>query len=162
MVVIDNGLYRQWLFLIVTFNMWNYLTCMSIYLGEKHLGIWLNKIQSDWKINETMKKWMLSAGARTEYPSRAPELTPPLFSGVRITRSSVVCVCFVDRCLYFWYFSFDLPRFTNFDYPFGIFKLFMKKIWLKLWTYRIYWCHIPDLYSSFLTNQWMFNKCQTR
>ena len=49
-----------------------------------------------------MKKWMLTAGARTEYPSRAPELTPPpLFSGVRITRSSVVCVCFVDRCLYF-------------------------------------------------------------
>ena len=34
--------------------------------------------------------------------------SPPVFSGVRVTRSSVVCVCFVDRCLPFcpcfvWY-----------------------------------------------------------
>ena len=25
--------------------------------------------------------------------------SPPVFSGVRVTRSLVVCVCFVDRCL---------------------------------------------------------------
>ena len=26
----------------------------------------------------------------------------PVFSGVRVTRSLVLCVCFVDRCLSFW------------------------------------------------------------
>jgi hypothetical protein len=27
---------------------------------------------------------------------------PPVFSEVRVTRSSVLCVCFVDRCMFFW------------------------------------------------------------
>ena len=31
---------------------------------------------------------------------------PPVFSGVRVTRSLVLYVCFVDRCLYFCTFSF--------------------------------------------------------
>ena len=31
----------------------------------------------------------------------------PIFSGVRVTRSLVLCVCFVDRCLSFCTFSFD-------------------------------------------------------
>jgi hypothetical protein len=26
----------------------------------------------------------------------------PFFCGVRVTRSLVLCVCFVDRCLFFW------------------------------------------------------------
>jgi hypothetical protein len=41
----------------------------------------------------------------TAYPSGAPEITPG-FSGVRVTRSLVLCVCFVDRCLSFCTFSF--------------------------------------------------------
>ena len=32
--------------------------------------------------------------------------SPPVFSGVRVTRSSVLCVCFVDCCLFFCPFSF--------------------------------------------------------
>ena len=32
--------------------------------------------------------------------------SPPVFSGVRVTRSLVLCVCFVDRCLSFCAFSF--------------------------------------------------------
>ena len=38
----------------------------------------------------------------------------PIFSGVRVTRSLVLCVCFVDRCLYFFFwplfclFFFDI------------------------------------------------------
>ena len=43
-----------------------------------------------------------TGGAGTEYPSGTPEFTPS-FSGVPVTRSLVLCVCFVDRC----YFSFD-------------------------------------------------------
>jgi hypothetical protein len=37
----------------------------------------------------------------TEHPS-----SPPDFSGVRVTRSLVLYVCFVDRCLPFCTFSF--------------------------------------------------------
>jgi hypothetical protein len=29
--------------------------------------------------------------------------SPPVFSRVRVTRSLVLCVCFVDRCLYFFF-----------------------------------------------------------
>ena len=32
--------------------------------------------------------------------------SPSVFSGVRVTRSLVLCVCFVDRCLSFCTFSF--------------------------------------------------------
>ena len=43
----------------------------------------------------------------------------------------IICVCFVDRCLSFCPFFFlaivlsVLLRFTDSDYPFGIFKLFL-------------------------------------
>jgi hypothetical protein len=55
--------------------------------------------------------------------------SPPVFSGVRVTRSLVLCVCFVDRCLSFCTFflaivSSVLLRLTDSDYHFGIFKLF--------------------------------------
>jgi len=33
--------------------------------------------------------------------------SPPVFSGVHVTQSLVLCVCFVDRCLSFCPFSFD-------------------------------------------------------
>jgi hypothetical protein len=45
-----------------------------------------------------------TSGAGTAYPSGAPELTQ-VFSGVRVTRSLVLYVCFVDRCLYFFFWS---------------------------------------------------------
>ena len=32
--------------------------------------------------------------------------SPSVFSGIRVTRSLVLCVCFVDRCLSFCTFSF--------------------------------------------------------
>ena len=41
-----------------------------------------------------------TSGARTAYPCGAPEFTP-VFSGVRVTRTLVLCVCFADRCLAF-------------------------------------------------------------
>jgi len=31
----------------------------------------------------------------------AKKWSPPVFSGVHVTRSLVLCECFVDRCLYF-------------------------------------------------------------
>ena len=51
------------------------------------------------------------------------------FSGVRVTRSLDLCVCFVDRSLVLFLLSIVLSvllRYTDSDYPFGIFKLFLK------------------------------------
>ena len=52
-----------------------------------------------------------------------------VFSGVRVTRSLVLYVCFVDRCLSFCTFFFAivfsvLLQYTVSDCPFGVFKLF--------------------------------------
>ena len=48
-----------------------------------------------------------TGGRVTTYPYGAYELTPG-FSGVRVTRSLVLCLSFVDRCLSFCTFSFWL------------------------------------------------------
>jgi hypothetical protein len=68
-----------------------------------------------------------TSGAGTAYPSGAPEFTP-IFSGVRVTRSLILCVWFEDRCLSFCTFSvatvLSVLRYTDSDYPFDIFKLF--------------------------------------
>jgi hypothetical protein len=44
-------------------------------------------------------------GAETAYPSVTSEFTP-VFSGVRVTRSLALYVCFVDRCWSFCPLSF--------------------------------------------------------
>jgi hypothetical protein len=54
-----------------------------------------------------------------------------VFSGVRVTRSLVLCIMFVDRCLSFCPFSFDHCVVCSSIYgfwlpPFGIFKLFFQ------------------------------------
>jgi hypothetical protein len=51
--------------------------------------------------------------------------SPPGFSGVPVTRSAGLYVCFVDRCLSFVLFLLAimlsvLLRYTDSDYPFGI------------------------------------------
>ena len=63
-----------------------------------------------------------TSGAGTAYPSGAPEFTP-VFSGVRVTRSLVLYVCFVDRCLSFCSFSFGHGVVCSSIYGF----------WLPLW-----------------------------
>ena len=56
--------------------------------------------------------------------------SPPVFSGVRVTRSLAIYIRFVDRCLSFCPFSFGhcvicALRFQDFDYLFSIIKLFL-------------------------------------
>ena len=55
----------------------------------------------------------------------------PVFSGVRVTRSLVVYVCFVDHCPFaLFLFAIALSvllRYTDSDYPFGILRLFLSK-----------------------------------
>ena len=50
------------------------------------------------------RPYSLSSGAETAHLSGAPEFTPD-FTGVRVTRSLALCVCFVDHCLSFCPFS---------------------------------------------------------
>jgi hypothetical protein len=54
---------------------------------------------------------------------KSPEFTP-VFSSVHVTRSLVLCVCFVDCCLSFCPFLLAIVlfvlRFTHSDYPFGM------------------------------------------
>ena len=79
-------------------------------------------------------------------------MSPLVFSGVLVTRSLVLCVCFVDRCLSFCPFLLFaivlyvvLFRFTDIDYPFGIFKLFL--------TYEI---------NCIIFNMFVIIKCSKR
>ena len=55
-----------------------------------------------------------------------------VFSLVRVTRSLVLCVCFVDYCLSVCTLSLAIVlsvlQYKDSDYPFGIFKLFLYKI----------------------------------
>ena len=53
---------------------------------------------------------LISKLLRDEFPLMVQELptlpgklsSPPVFRGVRVTQSLVLCVCFVDCCLSFW------------------------------------------------------------
>ena len=63
--------------------------------------------------------------------------SPPVFSGVCVTRSLVLCECVLGRCLSFCPVSFYIVlsvrhRCTDSDNPFGIFKLFMIPAFLKV------------------------------
>ena len=68
-----------------------------------------------------------TSGAGTAHPSGVPEFSP-VFSGVRVTRSLVLCMfcrsLFVQMSFFFWPLCCLLLRFTDSDYPLGIFKLF--------------------------------------
>ena len=57
--------------------------------------------------------------------------SPPVFGGVRVTRSLVLSVCFVDRCLsictfYFGHCVVCSSSICGFWLPFGIVKLFSR------------------------------------
>ena len=114
-----------------------------------------------------------TSGACTAYSSRAPEFSV-CFSGVRVTRSLVLFVCFVDRCLSFCTFTFGhyvvcpssiygfwlplwyLQTLLITDWPCGrcnhIFKLggyicILFKTWGNCyWPYRIF--HSLTIYHS--------------
>ena len=44
--------------------------------------------------------------------------SPPAFSGVRVTLSLVLCVCFVDRCLSYFFWSFFVCSLSSSIYGF--------------------------------------------
>jgi hypothetical protein len=108
------------------------------------------------------------SGAGTAYHSGHLS-SPPVISGVRVTRSLVLYVCFVYRCLSFCTLSV-LLRYTDSDCPFGIFKLFSLNCCL-IWSFCITARHTHTVaqidffvyikscqYSMFYTNcSWNFS-----
>ena len=83
-----------------------------------------------------------TSGAGTAYASRAPECSPPVFSGVHVTRSLVLCVCFVDRCVSFCTFSFGHCVVCSSIYGF----------WLPLWY----------LQTLLILSTWLYLDTHTR
>jgi hypothetical protein len=90
-----------------------------------------------------------------EHPS-----SPPVFSGVRVTRSLVLCVYFVDRCLSFctFFFGHCVVCFSS-----------IYRFWLPLWYLQtllkllnclkyisffpeVVWQLIPSFWSIIITN----------
>jgi hypothetical protein len=84
--------------------------------------------------------------------------SPPVFSGVRVIRSLVLYVCFVDHCLSFCTFSFvhcvvcpsSIYRFWL--PPFGIFKIFFLQYKLTLGSVGGWFLKIIRRYFSFDNN----------
>ena len=69
-----------------------------------------------------------------------------LFSGVRVTRSLVLCVCFENHCLFFNPFSFDYcvvcPSICGFWLPLWYLQTLLASVVLGLWL------RVSDNYSS--------------
>ena len=84
-----------------------------------HCVVWYLQILNHRVCNQ-INTMGATSGAGPVYPFGAHEFTP-VFSGVRITRSLVLYVCFVDHCLSFCPFSFGhcvvFLQFTDSDYP---------------------------------------------
>jgi hypothetical protein len=78
-----------------------------------------------WLINGLVTKLTRRVSLLEQEQPTLPEhlSSPPGFSGVRITRSLVLCVCFVDRCLSFCTFFGH--------YVFCSFSIY--GFWLPLW-----------------------------
>ena len=67
--------------------------------------------------------------------------SPPVFSGVRVTRSLVLYVCFVDRCMSFFPFSFGHCVFCSSSiYGFWLPIWYLPALLLLLYFYDLYFC----------------------
>ena len=73
--------------------------------------------------------------------------SPPVFSGVRVTWSLVLYVCFVDHCLSFCTFSFGhcvvcSSSIYDSDYPYSIFKVLLHPLTkVNFWPVRTVSCN---------------------
>jgi hypothetical protein len=81
---------------------------------------------------------------------RSTSWSRPVSSGVRVTRSLILNVCFVDRCWYFFFWPYCVvcPLIYGFLLPLGIVKLFLcLLLWLCRDIYNI--CTPRDAASPF-------------
>jgi hypothetical protein len=126
-----------------------YSTC------RKHFSV-LSSFMTYHRVNTTG----VTSGAATANPSGEPEFTP-VFSSVHVTRLLVLCVCFVDCCLFFCPFLLAIVlfvlRFTHSDYPFGIFNLIVPSCWDLFILYDVQASSLADLpkFIYLIATGWM-------
>jgi hypothetical protein len=91
--------------------------------------VWLNS--SEYSIQHRVCNYSnttgATSGAGTVYPSREAEFTP-VFSGVRVTPSLIIFAMFCRSLFVLLVIVLSVLRFTDSDYPFGIFKLFIQTL----------------------------------
>ena len=84
--------------------------------------------------------------AEQELPTLPEHLSsPPVFSGVRVTRSLVLYVCFVDHCLSFCPFSFGHCV---------VCPSLIYGFWLSIWYLKLFF--ISNIFLSLV--DWCFNR----
>ena len=108
----------------------------DMFTCHKHFPI-LSSIMTYHRVCNQINTTGATSGAGTAYPFGSPEFTPNIFVGFVLPNLQFY-VCFVDSCLQllsisFWSFCFSaLLQITDFDYPFGIFKLFLQKYHINM------------------------------
>ena len=75
---------------------------------------------------------------------------PPVFNGVRVIPSLVLYVCFVDRCLSFWIFSFGHCGVCSFSiYGFWVLlNSYYEYKGFNRWCLVIYMCALLFIYFN--------------
>ena len=92
-------------------------------MSVKKLSHWgkvlvhVNTVSCLWNHCHSINTTGVTTGAATVNYSVAPEFTPG-FSGVRVTRSLFICVCFVDRCLSFFVWPLCCLSFFDLRIPY--------------------------------------------
>ena len=66
--------------------------------NEYHIQVWTNLTEED-QNGKKVNRWWMPNNGKAGFGNGSP----PVFSGVHVTRSLVLCVCFVDCCLSFFF-----------------------------------------------------------
>ena len=171
-MVNENTLIRNIPFcvLVQNFHFWLYIQHKLSQIAGNDSGI-PGRVSTSCPFNSTCSKliltyiwWHISSDL---FASLNMMLS---FWKVRVAQSLLFYLMFVDRCLSFCHFSFDLLWFTDSDYPFGIFNIFygflhitngllsLKSILFLIYLYYKQ-MHQNDLSKIFLKTVWYPNSC---
>ena len=87
---------------------------------------------------------------KQELPTLPDHLrSPPVFSGVRVTRSLVLRVCFVDRCLSFCTFSFgNCVVCSSSIYGFWYLQTLLNQVRVAIVKLSKWWLHLNVAFWS--------------
>ena len=94
---------------------------------------------------------------------------PPVCCGVRVTRSLVFCVCFIDHCLSFFLFLLVIVLtvllwFTSSNYPNCSYKMWKWRSWIALaqnikhWTFKLFLNFSDDCVEKVYFNWYLNDK----
>jgi hypothetical protein len=102
-----------------------YHTGGSVFNKEGQNTIWYRSFLHSWPITgfviRLTRRVLLVEQEQLTFPEHPSSV--PVFSGVCVTRSFVLCVCFVDHCLSFCAIVLSVLRFTDSYYPFRLWYL---------------------------------------